>query len=377
MTTHDRSILDLINSGNHRTYNIILAQILDSVYAAIILADLIDLQKYHTKKNELSSHEKHGSGWFFYTVEKCLERTGLSDKEQATAIKILQFHGLVDKANFGVPCKRHFKIKEANIIRLFDYSKKDSSYAETAELDMPNQHNPYMNLIYEPKEEVLYRDSAIAVEDVHKSSKQNSVHDKRLVEETSDQNETLQQLQETCPESPPNSASPPPDPSLPEKLRILNWLPVNEQQRHLLANSLHLTNIELSLACYALSKKPIDNIGGWLCDCAQNKYWTDYDAKNLEKALSHNNLKTVLFEHCKHLGFESCLTITRSTISVRVPGNERSIGIQEMTFEKINFFRKGLHEMTKSNNLKIMLNVRYHDQNDLNSERCYFKIIKS
>lgn len=110
--------LDLLDSGNFQTYNRKIARELGSVNAAIMLSELINRYNYHKDREELLTYKKYEGIWFYYTVEKCEERTVLSRKEQETAIKILEKRGLFTKRSIGIPPKRHFCL---NMEEIFDF----------------------------------------------------------------------------------------------------------------------------------------------------------------------------------------------------------------------------------------------------------------
>lgn len=133
--------LDLLDSGNFQTYNRQVARELGSVNAAIMLSELVNRYNYHKDKNELKNFEKYEGTWFYYQVEKCTERTVLSDKEQATALKILAPFNLFEKKSIGIPAKRHFNLDIPAIIAFITGSKNISRTAEKAELDAPKEQN--------------------------------------------------------------------------------------------------------------------------------------------------------------------------------------------------------------------------------------------
>lgn len=108
--------LDLLDSGNFQTYNRKVARELGNVNAAIMLSELINRYNYHKSHDELLTYKKHEGVWFYYTVDKCEERTILSRKEQETAIKVLENRELFDKRSIGIPPKRHFALNIENIL---------------------------------------------------------------------------------------------------------------------------------------------------------------------------------------------------------------------------------------------------------------------
>ncbi len=97
-----------------------IAMALDSMTAAALLHELLQREEYHAKNNELITIRKQEGLWFHYTQEKCREQLGFSRKQQETAIKILEKQGLITKVNYGLPCKRHFQINQANFLEFFD-----------------------------------------------------------------------------------------------------------------------------------------------------------------------------------------------------------------------------------------------------------------
>ena len=127
--------LSLLNHRNYQTYNRLIARNLGSIKASIMLAELVNRHEYHLERNELQKLEKHGEGWFYYTVDHCEERTYLSEKEQSASVKILEDRGLIEKKILGLPGKRHFRINEENILGLVGASKNVSSSDKKAELD--------------------------------------------------------------------------------------------------------------------------------------------------------------------------------------------------------------------------------------------------
>ncbi len=91
---------------------------------------------YHRDHNELTSHPIHGDGWFYYTSEKAEERLGMLEAEQRTAYNQLKRLGLIEQANFGLPCKKYFRI---NVEKTREYfSKNISSSAETTNWNRGN-----------------------------------------------------------------------------------------------------------------------------------------------------------------------------------------------------------------------------------------------
>ncbi len=124
-------LASLLNQDHYRLYNITLARKLGSIHAAILLCEFIGQRDYFQKQNSLTSHEKHGDGWFYYTIDKVEERTCLSRKNQDTEIKLLISLGLIESRCLGMPAKRHFRINDAKIIEYMGYRNGQTCLTET------------------------------------------------------------------------------------------------------------------------------------------------------------------------------------------------------------------------------------------------------
>lgn len=123
--------LHFLNQRNYGSFHRPLAVKL-GLAAAALLSELIEIRSYAIEKSgELISHEKHGNGWIYATLDKVHERIGLSEKEQHTAINILKRLNLIEVVVFGVPAKRHFKIHDDLVLELLNVSKNDSSSSKT------------------------------------------------------------------------------------------------------------------------------------------------------------------------------------------------------------------------------------------------------
>lgn len=148
------AMMKLLNSDNYRTYNLYIAKTLGSVNAAIILSELVQRYEYHEEKNELVTSHKEDGLWFYYTHEKCEERTALSRKEQDAAISIIEKLGLINKIIMGVPGKRHFQINHQKIIELLNNSKKDSRMSEKDKVDCTKGTN-----CFDQKGQTIYKEN--------------------------------------------------------------------------------------------------------------------------------------------------------------------------------------------------------------------------
>lgn len=156
-------ILSFLNSDSYQVYNREIARLCKSVNAAIMLSELIGDYQAFAKSGQLASHEKHGPGWFYLTVERCEERTCLSKVEQANGLKILKQMEFIEQVEFGLPCRRYFKLNEEKILNALGLSKNSSSKTETVQLDRlkPSNHvdgnSPTAPIYKEPKEEPYLR----------------------------------------------------------------------------------------------------------------------------------------------------------------------------------------------------------------------------
>ena len=103
-------LIDLFDEGDCQTYNSSVARKFGSVSAAIMLSELVNRYKYHRSLGELRELPGKEGLWFYYTLEKCEERTVFKRKAQDNAIKIIEKHGLFSKFSYGMPQKRHFRI---------------------------------------------------------------------------------------------------------------------------------------------------------------------------------------------------------------------------------------------------------------------------
>lgn len=157
-----KQLLSLLDSKNYRTFHVEIAKKLGSINAAVLLSDLIDCHQFHESKGELTSHEKHGNNWFFYTVEKCEDRTTLTERQQSSALSSLKNFNLIESANFGVPCKRHFRINIDSVIDFLNEEGGGTSSDKMSELEDSAEPVPTkrrncvlqnVGTIYEPNKE--------------------------------------------------------------------------------------------------------------------------------------------------------------------------------------------------------------------------------
>lgn len=132
-------IQSLFLDSNWRRYHVEIAREL-GLYAAIFIADLIDRDAYHTTRGELIHLDGFEGDWFYYTVEKCEERTALTRKNQDAAIKILEKAQFAQKEVKGVPPKRYFQLNYEEISKFLN---KDLAtiLSERDKLNCPNGTN--------------------------------------------------------------------------------------------------------------------------------------------------------------------------------------------------------------------------------------------
>jgi len=137
---HAVGSLDFLDSSEYQIYNRRLAGHLHSINAAIFLSELINREKYHRERKD-TFLQNDGKDWFFYTIEKGVERLAMSRKEQDTAIKILEKHKFIKKTQKGLPAKRYFWVNEEEILSLYGLQKKSPSLSRGGKLDVTNSTN--------------------------------------------------------------------------------------------------------------------------------------------------------------------------------------------------------------------------------------------
>jgi hypothetical protein len=113
-------LLDFLNREHFQTYYTPIAKKLKSVEAAIILQELVQRHQYHEAREELQDLGKHGSHWFYHTKEAIEDRTAILRYSQDKAIDILKAFKLIETVQYGMPCKRYFRL---NLEGLEEFSK--------------------------------------------------------------------------------------------------------------------------------------------------------------------------------------------------------------------------------------------------------------
>jgi hypothetical protein len=233
------ALLQLLNSDNYRTYNLYVAKRLGSVNASIILCELIQRYAYHLDNNNLIKLRNQDGLWFYFTQEKCEERTALSRREQDSAIKNLEAHGLIKKINSGVPCTRHFQIDEAQIFEFFKLMERKTSSFLT--------DNP----VTQKRQTVC-------------TKRTNCIDRKRQT--TKETKEELQDKKATSSRRKSSSFHP-----LDRNLEQLNALELDLAQKQTLYENFDDETILNAIAYYTSSKTEPDNLGAFLfAACRRN-----------------------------------------------------------------------------------------------------------
>ena len=125
----DKTFKQLLMSSNYYTLN---KQIVKSlgIESAFLLTILIEAS------DGLSDDE----GWFYQTIEKIWELTGIGRHKQDKIIKDLIELKILEQKNKGVPCKRYFKINYPMIENLVFFNPQ-TSLSENDKLDCKKETN--------------------------------------------------------------------------------------------------------------------------------------------------------------------------------------------------------------------------------------------
>ena len=125
----DKTFKQLLMSSNYYTLN---KQIVKSlgIESAFLLTILIEAS------DGLSDDE----GWFYQTIEKIGELTGIGRHKQDKIIKDLIELKILEQKNKGVPCKRYFKINYPMIENLVFFNSQ-TSLSEINKLDCKKETN--------------------------------------------------------------------------------------------------------------------------------------------------------------------------------------------------------------------------------------------
>lgn len=116
--------LFFLNCEDYGTYYRPLAKSI-GLQASVLLCELVTNRRHFMKSGKIYSDEKHGSGWFYQTIDNVFERTGLSRKEQETALKKLHSLQLIEQKVMGKNTRRHFRLNDRNILKVINLGSKD------------------------------------------------------------------------------------------------------------------------------------------------------------------------------------------------------------------------------------------------------------
>ena len=125
----EKTFKQLLMSSNYYTLNKQIVKEL-GIESAFLLTILIEAS------DGLSDNE----GWFYQTIEKIGELTGLGRHKQDKIIKELIDLKILEQKNKGVPCKRYFKVNYEMIENLV-FQNQQSSLSENDKLDCQKKTN--------------------------------------------------------------------------------------------------------------------------------------------------------------------------------------------------------------------------------------------
>ena len=125
----EKTFKQLLMSSNYYTLNKQIVKEL-GIESAFLLTILI----------EASDGLADNKGWFYQTIEKIGELTGLGRHKQDKIIKELIDLKILEQKNKGVPCKRYFKVNYEMIENLV-FQNQQSSLSENDKLDCQKKTN--------------------------------------------------------------------------------------------------------------------------------------------------------------------------------------------------------------------------------------------
>ena len=125
----EKTFKQLLMSSNYYTLNKQIVKEL-GIESAFLLTILI----------EASDGLADSEGWFYQTIEKIGELTGLGRHKQDKIIKELIDLKILEQKNKGVPCKRYFKVNY-EIIENLVFQNQQSSLSENGKLDCQKKTN--------------------------------------------------------------------------------------------------------------------------------------------------------------------------------------------------------------------------------------------
>ena len=125
----EKTFKQLLMSSNYYTLNKQIVKEL-GIETAFLLTILI----------EASDGLADDEGWFYQTIEKIGELTGIGRHKQDKIIKDLIESKILEQKNKGVPCKRYFKINY-EIIENLVFQKQQTSLSQNGKLDCKKETN--------------------------------------------------------------------------------------------------------------------------------------------------------------------------------------------------------------------------------------------
>ena len=128
----EKTFKQLLMSSNYYTLNKQVVKTL-GIEPAFLLTILIEAS------DGLADEE----GWFYQTIEKIGELTGIGRHKQDKIIKDLIESKFLEQKNKGVPCKRYFKINYEMIENLV-FQKQQTSLSQNDKLDCKKETNLFV-----------------------------------------------------------------------------------------------------------------------------------------------------------------------------------------------------------------------------------------
>lgn len=128
----EKTFKQLLMSSNYYTLNKQVVKTL-GIEPAFLLTILIEAS------DGLADEE----GWFYQTIEKIGELTGIGRHKQDKIIKDLIEFKILEQKNKGVPCKRYFKINYEMIENLV-FQKQQTSLSQNDKLDCKKETNLFV-----------------------------------------------------------------------------------------------------------------------------------------------------------------------------------------------------------------------------------------
>ena len=128
----EKTFKQLLMSSNYYTLNKQIVKTL-GIESAFLLTILIEAS------DGLADEE----GWFYQTIEKIGELTGIGRHKQDKIIKDLIESKILEQKNKGVPCKRYFKINYEMIENLV-FQKQQTRLSQNDKLDCKKETNLFV-----------------------------------------------------------------------------------------------------------------------------------------------------------------------------------------------------------------------------------------